>query len=354
MNWNDSPARKPVLMLLWIAYLLVLLEVFAFFVTRYIPKASQFFYSGAHMSESEYVEYLELRDPVLGWPTRNDSFEEDGFEPRVASSSNANCASVYGDSFTYSDEVDAEHSWPAVASDLLGCDVLNFGIGGYGTYQTYLRYRENASHDNAPLVVLNHMSENISRVRNQYRSLLYDGNIRGFKPVAVLDGEQLRHVDQPSFSGYSGYLAAIASPSEATFPHEAYLPSSGFANFPRRFPYSLSLAQALLGHYKIPTMLFNTPHYEFHYRDPKDVEIVRLIMETFVAEAQRHGRTPLVTLVPKCNDYEFLLKEGRFTYAPLADVLRDSGIETFDFGEAIRQRDDFSEAYLKQRDDFQQ
>jgi len=337
-----SSTRKWGAVFAWFLYLLILLELFAFLSSRFVPKISQFFYDYGSMSESEYAEYLDKRNPVLGWPAPNDDFASNGYEPRMPPRFETPCVSVYGDSFTYSDGVDGESSWPYLASDSLNCDVLNFGIGGYGTYQTYLRFRENAPYDEGRIVVLNHMSENISRVRNQYRSLLYQGNIEGYKPVAVADGSTLTYVAPPTFDSYADYQEAMKNPTARHFPHEAYLPDSGFANFRREFPFTLSLANAVLHHYKVETMLFNTPMYEFHYGNPDDVELVLRIMQAFAAEAEKNSRIPLIALVPKCNDYEFLEREGRFTYSPLSDALEDSGMEYFDFGEAIRKRDDFA------------
>jgi hypothetical protein len=50
------------------------------------------------------------------------------------------CGAAFGDSYTHGDEVEASQSWPFVLSTLLGCEIENFGVGGFGQDQAYLKY----------------------------------------------------------------------------------------------------------------------------------------------------------------------------------------------------------------------
>jgi hypothetical protein len=72
------------------------------------------------------------------------------------------CVSLYGDSFTWGDEVDDVHAWGNVLSKLLHCRVSNFGVGGYGTDQAYMRFHYNKN-DKPKLVILGFYTENIQR-----------------------------------------------------------------------------------------------------------------------------------------------------------------------------------------------
>ena len=67
-------------------------------------------------------------------------------------------------------EVAAEDSYPNLLARELGCRVNNFGVGGYGTDQAFLRYRQLAE-DSPRFVVLGHYSEDIVRNVNQLRDL---------------------------------------------------------------------------------------------------------------------------------------------------------------------------------------
>jgi hypothetical protein len=61
--------------------------------------------------------------------------------PRPQSSkSSSSCGSAFGDSMTHGDEVKDDEAWLHRLSERLGCNVQNFGVGGYGLDQAALRY----------------------------------------------------------------------------------------------------------------------------------------------------------------------------------------------------------------------
>jgi hypothetical protein len=130
-------------------------------------------------------------DPELGWPAPsaailpphdrtgakiNPHFPEPGQE----------CASAYGDSFVWGEEIAHNDGWVEQMSGLIGCRVANYGISGFGTDQAYERFRRNTG-DRAPLVMLGIFPENIVRNVNQYRGFLgYSPSPLGLKGRFVL------------------------------------------------------------------------------------------------------------------------------------------------------------------------
>src|SRR5262249_27183018 len=80
-------------------------------------------------------EQLGVEDAAgpLGWPRTDDA----RMQPREQRSV---CGSAFGDSFTNADEVEDGEAWPYLLSEILGCKVQNFGVGGYGLDQSVLRY----------------------------------------------------------------------------------------------------------------------------------------------------------------------------------------------------------------------
>lgn len=80
---------------------------------------------------------------------------------------------AFGDSFTHGSEVSTEDTW---ANQLEQRDpqieVLNFGVGGYGTDQALLRFRREGIHG-AHAALIGLMPENIGRNVNRYRPLWY-------------------------------------------------------------------------------------------------------------------------------------------------------------------------------------
>ena len=77
----------------------------------------------------------------LGWNTFGEDPYGDGIrETSAPDKHRTSCVAAFGDSFTYSNDVDADHSWTSVLSDHLGCEVKNYGVGGYSYVQAFLKY----------------------------------------------------------------------------------------------------------------------------------------------------------------------------------------------------------------------
>lgn len=102
-----------------------------------------------------------------------------------------------GDSFTHGDEVKAEDSWPAQLEQLLGAPVVNLGVGGYGTDQAILRWRESAI--TARIVLLGLIEGDLERSTTP----IYNFENAGLKskPMFRFEGEQVRLANQPAIYG---------------------------------------------------------------------------------------------------------------------------------------------------------
>lgn len=136
--------------------------------------------------------YATLRHPILGWApeTRIDKGLFDRVGSRVTPAfpdpdNDPPLVSPYGDSWTFSSDVDHEHAMGNVLAKLLGRRVNNFGVEAHGTDQAYLRFKHNTK-DGARIVVLGHLSENIVRNVNQFRGLIYKDPGPVFAPRFVL------------------------------------------------------------------------------------------------------------------------------------------------------------------------
>ena len=68
----------------------------------------------------------------LGWQSNAPRPQSSEFGP--------SCGSAFGDSMTHGDEVKDDEAWLHRLSERLGCNVQNFGVGGYGLDQAVLRY----------------------------------------------------------------------------------------------------------------------------------------------------------------------------------------------------------------------
>jgi GDSL-like Lipase/Acylhydrolase family len=107
---------------------------------------------------------------------------------------------AFGDSFTLGAGVADQDTWEEqVSRSGKGIEVLNFGVGGYGFDQAYLRYLHEGKTYRPDIVVLGFMSENIFRNVNVFRPFYnnaYAGNLLP-KPRFLLNGERLVLQENP-------------------------------------------------------------------------------------------------------------------------------------------------------------
>ncbi len=134
----------------------------------------------------------------------------------------------YGESFTFGSEVDDPDTWPArLAVTAEGAlEVLNLGVGGWGTDQALLRFRDTVD-DLAPDVVLmGLLSENIARNLNRLRPVYSPGTHEPLvKPRFVLADGMLELLPHPYATEIDLYRAACGgSLGIEMAPHEYWAP----------------------------------------------------------------------------------------------------------------------------------
>ncbi len=175
-----------------ISYLIIIvinilcIESIAYCLGKYLETKGVLY--KAQETFDDFDNYLKNRHPVLGWISQKDV---DAHGSRLIPAypdptKFTACVSLYGDSFTWGAEVDNEDAWSNVLSSLLGCRVENYGVGGYGTDQAYLRFKLNIQ-DKSKVVIMGFLTENIFRNINQFRNLLYPNHRYALKPRFILD-----------------------------------------------------------------------------------------------------------------------------------------------------------------------
>lgn len=106
---------------------------------------------------------------------------------------------AFGDSFTHGDGVANGDTWESRLESLLpGTEVLNFGVGGFGLDQAFLRYRHDGAKYQPAVVLIGMMSENIRRHVNAYRPFYTPQTGQPLsKPRFLLRGDTLELVPNP-------------------------------------------------------------------------------------------------------------------------------------------------------------
>ncbi len=157
-------------------------------------------------------------DPVLGWVPSSGRMEtlyiNNANSIRVASEGDSIAfvprpgilrIAIFGDSFTYGDEVSFKDTWGDQLENNLkkqgiNAEVLNFGVQGYGMDQAYLRWNKEGYKYAPQIVIFGLFGDDI------YRNASLLPEIRDvthhmtplFKPRFILENNQLKLVNSPT------------------------------------------------------------------------------------------------------------------------------------------------------------
>lgn len=321
---NTSLQRTRNRRLFWLGLVLLLaglIEVIAWLGCRVLT-AHGIFYQP--QLDAKFAEYLSRRHPVLGWPAG------ETFTPRRAPESERRVdkpafVSLYGESFTFGSEVSDDEAWGNRLAAKLNARVDNFGVGGHGTDQAFLRYQLNPN-DPARVVVLGIVTENLMRNVNQYRDLIYASGGLGFKPRFVLNANNgLELVPLPTLSAAD--FPAFARDPGRFLGHEFFTPEGGRGVGAAGFPYTWSLVESAR-HFSVGPRLRGEPWYAdfFQTEHPsRALPLTVAIVREFERVCRERGRTPLILLLPTGRDLQHFRRHGRWVHAPLAEALAQDG-----------------------------
>jgi hypothetical protein len=125
-------------------------------------------------------------DAGLGWVLK-DSCRDDGiagsrtfyrYEPggarvRINAADRPCRMHAYGNSFTHCDQVSDGETWEEYLAAHLREPVMNFGVGGYGVYQAFLRMRRQEAIEPARYVILNIWHDDHFRNLDSWRAIRF-------------------------------------------------------------------------------------------------------------------------------------------------------------------------------------
>lgn len=290
-----------------------------------------FIYVPPEVTREQYETYLASRDPVLGWPAANGSGAAAMPTARPSPAQPGArewCVTLYGDSFTYSDEVSDTDAWGNALAQLLGCPVGNFGVSGYGTDQALLRFNSNSS-DRAAVTLVGVFVDNVLRNVNQYRYFLGGGETLGLKPRFILEEGALRLVALPQLT-YDQFVAGLRDASPA-FPSETFLPGSAYGPVVWSFPYTLSLFK-LVRSPRVSNYLRGRPNWIDFYHPEIDSRALLTTIAIIAEFRQRAAteRSVIAVLFPSPASYKQTQETGRSTFESLVAGLRARGIPSLD------------------------
>jgi hypothetical protein len=313
-------------------------ETAAYFYTTYLARRYGILFYLPQVTEN-FATYAARVNPRLGWPSVQALQQErEDLAKAVAAAPNADREipiSAYGDSFTAGFGVKPEYAWSNVLGQMLGCQIANYGVPGYGTDQAYLRFHDNPR-DEAKIVFLGVLSENIQRNVNQMRNFLIPSSQCQTKPRFMLDKQgHLRLVPLPHLTAQN-YEDFIKNPDHY-LKHDYFVPGGPSGAQKLEFPYTWSILKAhkffydryVLGYKSY--LQFYLPHHPSHA-----FPLTMAIINQFIREAKARGKHPIVLVFP--TDEDFRVYHGHFVYEPLIQAFNQEHIEYVDLGTELLKR----------------
>jgi len=307
--------KKLFLYLFTAAFMLVLLEGFAFVAVQLVDRDDFFDHREAvlqRLNEEDLAKYVQSgADGVLGWRSfgprtrveANCQGEEIQYSYDVAGArtysgfdSAASRIIIVGDSYTNGDEVNDDATYTARLSDLLNVSVANHGVGGYGPAQSMLNFTENvATYPQAEVVVLGIMYENLYRMMNSYRPVLYNNSSDYTLKPYMASGKLVPHPGAAVFADLDSFLPAANDAFDQDF----------WAKPQPGFPYLVALLRSLGSKYFIYRKLqkqlrgIGTPEYSMIFADEDVASNLVSLLNQYAQLAKQAGLQPVAVFIPR-------------------------------------------------------
>jgi hypothetical protein len=270
-----------------------------------------------------------LYDPELGWRPRPGILDAnaDGFRttsptPNRQPTPGTLRIALFGDSFTEGPE---GGGWWRVLeqrlnADGIKCEVLNFGVGGYGMDQAYLRWKKEGILWKPDVVLFGFFVDDCYRNLNLLRLLRDpDSGIALMKPRFVLDGDGLSLINSPTPDPAKLPNLVRDFASWPLAPREHYFHEEDFRMTPWRWSRLGALIEA-----KSEFLAQSANAKEFFRIDGEAAQVALRILRQMHQEVSATGAAFYVANLPCAPDLTDMRESGRM---PQSDLLKQLSAE---------------------------
>ena len=334
---------------------LVVLEIFSTVALLLLWKKKHFtFLPATHnifspMQESKLrklsehqTEYI-VHDELLGWSIKPNgqsslySANEHGLRgplaQTIADQTNKIRIAAFGDSFVHGDEVKLNETWTQQLQALeTSIDVLNFGVPGYGTDQSLLRYQRDGKKLSPEIVLIGFMTDNVKRNVNTFRPFYSPRTqIPMTKPRYILRGSDIKLIDNP-FKLRSDYTKLITQQQETLIrlsQHDFF--------YGHNYSYSRLHISATYRLLTVLKLLYMDPRQPISFGQRLNPEseafhVTIKLLEEFYKIAESNDSTPVIVLFPTIDD----LKLQQPAYSDLTRIIRQNNWQVIDLFEHLK------------------
>ena len=353
-------SRRTIFPVILTLLIFLICDTILFLGLSYIESRKHILYRSTTISSEDLASFLRARfDPLLGWDIHVDERTNLGTrgnrdypeKPRYR-------LKAFGDSFVYGAEVAEDETFCAYVEERTGWDCLNYGVGGYGPDQAFLKYRSN--HIPADYTILGVLCENIGRVVSYYPPF-YMREWTPPKPRYVKEGETFRLLESPIHDRQEAikllderFIDTLKPNDYWPYYYEEILNAPDRLRWPATWTVLKHLRYFVWGartglnkrfgsNYDAARQVYKYTH--LYESDSEALAILRHILDEFVALAHDRGEVPIIVFFPDQFSLDLKRDHGRLPHAPIAAYAEGAGYNTIDFGKVLS-GEDYSPYFL--------
>lgn len=288
-------------------------------------------------------------DAILGWSIRPNSYIVEDGTPYESNEIGVRAErsyaltpppgitriAVFGPSFAHADDVALADSWPYLLEhsrpDL---EVMNWGVGGYGTDQAFLRYTTQGAAYKPHIVIIVYEEDNLRRNVNRYRPFVHpETRLPLTKPIFIPDGDGLVLLENPFHSLATLRHTALENPSyflDQVCPHDFFCIRERYEPLPTDGLFGSRVLRTLAFEMRYRGMLPYLTSWQESYADPFQVEVTLRLLTLFARTVRQNGSIPLVLVCAYRPTFEEHAVGNPPMYQGLIDQLRQREIPVLD------------------------
>lgn len=294
-------------------------------------------------SYTEASNSYMIYDSQIGWSIRPNSVSKDKLyksnsaglrsEPKEYSLRPEHAKlriAIFGDSFVHGDDIPFGETWghyleQNLTNDGIRTEVLNFGVGGYGIDQTYLRWINLGKAFSPHIVILGFQPENILRNVNLIRPIYYlKTGIPFQKPRFILKNDKLELIGVPSLeppeivSGLKNWDTYSLRPYEYWYNE----------NYKDHWYLHSKLVSLILAElYENPFNQCSTLNRRY-FSSSEAIQLSIAIIRQFKEDVEQRGAKFFVVNLPTQQDLMCMLRSEKLPYQGILDLLpKEIGIQ---------------------------
>lgn len=276
--------------------------------------------------------------------------------------------SCYGDSFTFSRQVNDDETWEHYLSELENTNVLNFGVGNHGIDQCIIHLKREYQKNITSIVILAIVPDTISRILSSWKHYYEYGNTFAFKPRFVLKNNGLELIknkidSEMKFENYHEYLNDIRNVDffySRKFKKEIikfpYI-YSVFRNFRRNFliMYWVTVIEILKKfNQDISKIVWNPMQIIMNinlkwrvrlYQQKEATLLLKKIIEAYVNFAKESKFLPVFIFLPQKDDIIFIKNHHNYYQSVEEELSSIDGLNLIPMTEIILRENDIDKLY---------